>query len=250
MNAATFTHVHASGRFDASLADVRTDWDNFRADPAVKLITATEHGSGDHDKAFDADGWKGYRGHECVVVWRIDTFEPAWEPSFGPLARKHTFNRGSNRNATTWLTTVPLRHRETGRVVMVRVCHMPASVQDGERFRASEVRKVAAWTAALARWGHRCRRFKRDHPHAAQINVADWNVDLRRRHWRALIDAAMTQRCAWGKHLPTTGSLGRRLIDGAFIRLLRVESADVMRKGKSSDHKPVRFRYQITNKGA
>lgn len=244
-----FVHVHSSGRFDASLTDVQTDWDNFRADPAVKLITGTEHGSGDHDPAFEAPGWKGYRGHECVAMWRIDTFEQAWEPSFRPIG-KATFRRGTNHDARVWLTSVPLRHRETGRVLMVRVCHTAAKVQDGDRFRLSEARNVAAWTASLARWGHRCRRFKRDHPHAAQLNTADWNVDLRRRHWRALIGTALGQRCAWGKHMPVTGSLGRRLIDGAFVRLLRVQSADVMRKGKSSDHHPVRFRYQITSKGA
>lgn len=244
----TFTHVHASGRFDADLADVQVDWDNYRA--LGHLVTGTEHGSGDHDPAFKAPGWNGYRGHECVVMWREDTFEQAWAPSFDAVAKRFTFNRGSNRAAKVWLTTVPLRHLETGRIVMVRVCHMPASVQDGERFRAGEVRKVAAWSAALAVWGHRCRRFKRDHPHAAQINVADWNVDLKRRHWRALIGSALTLRCAWSKHLPKHGSLGHRLIDAAFVRLLKVVKAWLLKKGKSSDHCAIAMEYAITSKGA
>lgn len=247
MTSAEFVHVHASGRFDATLADVKTDWDNFRTMRGVRLVTGTEHGSGDHDAAFRADGWKGYRGRECVVMWRTDTFEQAREPSFRPIG-KNTFRRGTNRDARVWLTSVQLRHIETNRVVMVRVCHMPAKVQDGERFRFSEARNVAAWSASLALWGRRARRSARHHPRAAQINAADWNLDLRRRHWRTVIGSALGQRCAWGKHMPDGGTLGRRLVDGAFYRLLRVLDARVLPKCKSSDHKPIAMRFLIASK--
>lgn len=246
---ASFVHVHASGRFDAHVADVRSDWDDYRATPGVKLITGTEHGSGDHDPAFKGvAGWGFYRGHECVVSWREDTFELAWEPSFAPIAKAHTFNRGSNKNAKVWLTSVPLRHIATGRVVMVRVCHTPSSVQAGDRFRPGERRKVGAWTASLARWGARARRFTRDHPHAAQVDVADWNVDLKRKHWQALIGRALGQRCAWAGRVPAQGTHGRRLIDGVFYRLLEVSNARVLPKGKSSDHKAIATKFEITPK--
>lgn len=247
MTVAHFTHVHASGKFSADVEDVKADWDYYRSMPGVKIVTGTEHGSGEHDAAFVAKGWGHYRGHECVVTWREDTFELAWQPSFGPLGDK-TFNRGSNKHAKVWLTSVPLRHKATGRIVMVRVCHTPSSVQDGEKFRRGEVRKVAAWTTSLARWGARCWRFRKNHPHAAEISVGDWNVDLFRKVWRHTISAALGLRSAWAKHLPDIGSLGRRLIDGMFYRLLKVLGARVLPKRKSSDHHAIATDFEITSK--
>lgn len=243
-----FAHIHASGFHKADLADVRLDWDNYRTNPATKLITGTE--ARNFDAAFKAAGWDGKRAGECVCTWRSDTFELAWEPSLRPLARRFTFRRGTNPNATANLASFPLRHIASNRVVMVRVCHMPSKVQDGERFRFKEARNVAAWANALRRWGHINRRFKRDHVLAAGIDVADWNVDLKRRHWRALIATALGKRCAWSKRLPRRGSHGSRLIDGAFYRLLKVTSANTLPKGKSSDHRPIRTTFRIKSKGA
>lgn len=245
-----FTHVHASGRFDVPLADVRTDWDNFRTNPDVALITGTEHGSGDHDPAFAAPGWDGKRAGECVAMWREGVFELAWEPSVRPVARKFTFRRGSNKDATTNLASFPLRHLAANRIVMVRICHTPSKVQQGESFRHSEKRNVTAWSRALARWGWIARRFKRDHYLAAQINVADWNVNLRLRRWRVLIGTTLGQRCAWSKHMPKEGTHGPRLIDGVFYRLLKVAAAEVLPKGKSSDHRPITTTFVVTSKGA
>lgn len=244
-----FVHVHASGRFDATLADVRADWDDYRTMPGVKLVTGTEHGSGDHDPAFEADGWDHVRKGECVVAWDTTVFEPAWAASLTLIGTP--YYRGGNENSRTKLLSVPLRHIATGRVLMVRVAHTPAHVQAGDGFRrttARVIRQAAGWMSGLVAWGRRSARFRRHHPHAAELAIADWNVDLLRRYWRALIRRTLNLRCAWTKHLPRRGTHGRRLIDGVFYRLLKVDNARVLPKGKSSDHHAIATKFTIATK--
>lgn len=249
MTTSAFTHIHASGRFDAPLGHVKADWDHYRNLPGVALITGTEHGSGDHDAAFDADGWDWRRLGECVVAWDETVFELAWQPTLTFIGTP--FYRGGNDNARTRLLSVPLRHLATGRVVMVRVAHTPAHVQAGNKFRrttARVIRQATGWSTGLVAWGKRSRRFRKHHPHAAEIAVADWNVSLFSRVWRSLVRRTLKMRCAWTKHMPKIGSHGKRLIDGVFYRLLRVDTAAVLPLRKSSDHRAVCVRFTVTSK--
>lgn len=244
----TFGVILAPGRFDATLAQARKAWDGFRASDAVDLILATEYGSGKFDPALDADGWDHFRGNgECVVAWRTDVFEPAWKPRADRIGAE--FFRGGNHHARTPMVTVPLRHVDTGRVVLVRVVHTPAHVQAGDGFRKTTARVIQqgrAWASALVVLGKRSRRFKAHHPRAAQIVAADWNVDMHRRHWRTVVGRGLGLRCA--TPLPDGGDLGKRLISWPFHRGLRVERTGLLSKRDGFDHRPVLVRYSIKEK--
>lgn len=250
MTADQFGHIQAAGRFDATLEEAQAAWDGFRDTRGVKIITATEYGSGKFDPALEADGWDHFRGHgACVVSWATDTFELAWKGA-GFADRIGTpFFRGGNPDARTPLTSVPLRHIATGKVVMVRVGHLPAHVQDGDGFRETTARVIAqgrAWMSSLAGWGRRSRRFTRRHPGAAQIGTGDFNVDVHRAHWRGVIGRALRLECA--TPIPAGGDLGKRLISWFFYRGLGVATTDVLRAVEGFDHKPILIRWKIKEK--
>ncbi|WP_155992090.1 hypothetical protein [Nocardioides sp. URHA0032] len=243
-----FVHIHASGRFDATPAEARAAWDDFRSTRGVKLITATEYGSGKFDGALKADGWDYFRGSgECVVAWATDTFEPAWRGA-GYATRIGTrFFRGGNHDARTPLTSMPLRHIVTGRIAMVRVPHTPAHIQAGDGFRKTTTRVLEqgrAWVTSLAGMGRRSRRFRADHKNAAEIICGDFNVDVHRAHWRGVVSAALGLHCA--TPIPDGGDLGKRLVSWFFYRGLGVATTGVMRPVKGFDHKPVLIRWSIT----
>lgn len=237
-----FAAIIAAGRFDATRAQAEVAWDYYRNH--ADLICSTENGSGKFDSAIRAPGWDSYRGHgECVVAWRRDRFTLA-SHRLSPRAERigSTFWRGGNPRARTPLTTVALTHLASGRVVLARVPHMPAHVQSGDGFARSSARvvgQVAAWVSSLAALGRRSRLYARAHPGDAQVFASDWNVDVRRRHWRSLLARGLSLRCA----LPLTagGDLGHRLVTWAFVRRLRVRGVGLCLPMPGYDHRAVRL---------
>lgn len=244
---ALFGVILAPGRFDATLDQARKAWGGYRAD-SIDLILGTEYGSGKFDAAFEADGWDYFRGNgECVVSWRTDVFEPAWKPHAERIGRE--FWRGGNPHAQTPLASVPLRHKPTGRLVMVRVAHMPAHIQAGDGFRKTTARVIQqgrAWVSAVAAMGRLSRRFAKHHPHGAQIVAGDWNADMHRVHWRTVVARGLGLRCA--KPLPDAGDLGGRLVSWAFHRGLRVRQTALLAKRAGFDHRPLLIRFDIKEK--
>lgn len=239
MTRSTFTHTHASGYAQADAGKAVADISRYRI--TSDLITTTEHKDRRFDAAFLAEGWDSHLGHECRVAWRTDVFELAGRPR---VRARHgfTFKKGTNPQAVARIEYVPLRHLDTGKRIRVRVAHMPSSVQYGDGFRGRTPR-VAAWVATLALWGRLARRDARKRPRQAQINVADWNVNLHRRHWRVLIGRALGQRCP--SPLPREGSHHKRLIDGFFFLGLSARGSRVLAKGASSDHRAVQTYFHI-----
>ena len=245
MSTREFVVVLAPGRFDATLAQARVAWAGYHA--AADVVLATEYGSGKFDPALIADGWDHFRGNgECVVAWDTDLFAPAWKGAGHADRIGSPFFRGGNLHAQTPLTSMPLRHLPTGRLVMFRVPHTPAHVQAGDGFRRTTPRVIgqaAAWVSSLAAMGRLSRRFTVHHKNAAQVIAGDWNVDTHRAHWRGVISTALGLSCA--KPLPTGGDLGNRLVSWFFHRGLTVESSRVLTKRAGFDHNPVRVRFSI-----
>lgn len=241
-----FGVIIAPGRFDATPAQAKKAWDKYRK--KADVILATEYGSGKFDAALDAEGWDYFRGHgEGVVAWRTDMFEVAWQPTADRIGTP--FFRGGNHAARTPLTQVPLRHLGANRLVMIRVPHMPAHIQAGNGFRRTTPRVVAqaaGWLSALAVIGRRSERFRENHPKAAELVAGDWNVDMHRAHWRAVIHAATGLRCV--KPLTDLGDLGRRLVSWGFFRGLRVVSTALLSKQDGFDHRAVSIQFRL--KGA
>lgn len=236
----------APGRFDATPRQAQEAWDYYRL--GADLILGTEYGSGKFDRALSARGWDYFRGNgECVVAYRTDVFEPAWKPSADRIGAE--FYRGGNHHARTPIAQVPLRHMATGRLLIVRVPHTPAHVQAGDGFRKTTARVIQqgrAWVSALAVLGRRSRRFKSNHPCGAQIIAGDWNVDLHRAHWRAVVGRALGLRCA--KPLTEAGDLGKRLVSWAFFWGLVVESTEALEKQEGFDHVAMSIRFTIKEK--
>lgn len=239
-----FTEVIAAGRFDASLAEAKSAWDEYRRQ--ANLIVGTEYGSGKFDPVFEADGWDHFRGSgEAVIAWD-KTFKPAWADAGHADRIGSKFYRGGNKDAQTPVASIPLRHVDSGRLLMVRVPHMPAHVQAGGGFRKTTARVIAqvrGWITSLAVLGKRSRRFRHTHKNAAEINSGDWNVDVHSAHWRGVVARGLGLRCA--KPLPPGGDIGGRLVTWAFVRGVAVVSTIIMNKRKGYDHRPVRIRFKI-----
>lgn len=244
---ADFGVVLAPGRFDATVSQAKAAWDAYRADPEVDVILGTEYGSGKFDAAFDADGWGYFRGKgECVVAWS-DVFEPAWKNAGHADRIGKAFYRGGNHSARTPITVMPLRIGD--RVIRFRVTHMPAHIQAGDGFRRTTprvIQQAAAWVSALAVLGKWSRRSKRNNPHSAEVVAGDWNVDMHRAHWRAVIRTALGLRCA--KPLTKGGDLDKRLVSWPFYRGLRVVSTEILPKQDGFDHRAVLIRFRIKEK--
>lgn len=237
------------GRFDATPAQMRAAWDAER-EAGADLIDGTEAGSGKFDSAFRAPGWEFFRGDgECVVAWRTDVFERAWKGA-GHTDRIGTpFFRGGNKDARTPIASVPLRHIGSGVIVRNLVPHMPAHIQAGDGFRKTTARVIQqgrAWVTSLAALGRRVRRFKKNHPNAAELVDGDFNVDFHRRHWRALVARVLDLTVA--EPLPDGGDLGPRCVSWYLVRGLRVVAVKKGAKHEGLDHRTGRIRFQITVK--
>lgn len=241
-----FGVVIAPGCFDATPRQARAAWDEYRA--RGEIILGTEYGSGKFDAAFDVPDWGYFRGNgECVVSWAAETFQPAWKNAGHADRIGKPFYRGGNPNARTPVTVMPLRIGD--RMIRFRVTHMPAHIQAGDGFRRTTprvIQQAAAWVSALAVLGKWSRRSKRNNPRAAEVIGGDWNVDMHRAHWRAVIRTALGLRCV--KPLTKGGDLGGRLVSWPFYRGLRVVSTELLPPQDGFDHRAVLIRFSI--KGA
>lgn len=242
-----FGVVIAPGRFDATPKQAKAAWDDYRATRGVDIIIGTEYGSGRFDDALSGTGWRYVRdGGDCVIAWRTSVFEPAWRGA-GHADRIGTpFYRGGNHHARTPLTSMPLRHIDTGRLVMVRAVHAPAHVQAGDGFRrttARVIQQAAGWVSSVAVIGKRSRRFRDRNKHAVELVAGDWNVDMHRPHWRGVLRAALGLRCV--KPLVRGGDLGNRLISWAFYRHLRVARTHLLPKRDGYDHRPLLITFEL-----
>lgn len=222
------THVHTSQRYDRPTPLLSQDIR--RATALADVVTLTEVQG--RRAAVHARGWGAYTDGrtDLGVMWRRDRWRLVHARAF-PLARPPA-------DRPIWALAVVLDPRppHAGPRLLVTVAHMPSAVQWGDSWNPHAPRRVAAWTLALATWHDVVRAQRLRYRPGAVLTVADWNLDLRRPMWRAVVRRAFpTQRLTWTGRLPARGThAGGRLIDGS----LTTESgrARLLPRTAASDH--------------
>lgn len=244
----TFTHAHFSGLWNASALDWREAVETATVVASVVTFTETTVRNPSAGRK-----WGAYHGeerpgaNEGSVLWNGAVFEQAG-PGFAVPISSTVYALGNGRpRPRVHLIGVPLRHRETGRLVVVAVFHMPSAVE-GRNALVRGVRRSTAYVEALAGMREQRRALREVHPGAAFLFAGDLNLNVRRPWVRAFLKAGLPGlRSAW-KTMPKRGTHGRRVIDDALhSRRLKVEgSARRLARPDGFDHAPVltRFRFR------
>lgn len=220
-------HAHASERYDRPIALLRHDVR--RLTTGRDLVTLTEVQS--RRAAVHRAGWRTAAGSDLAVMWRRDR----WRLVRSGLHRLAA--PPADRAIYALVVVLDPRPPHAGPRVLVSVSHLPSAVQWGDRFNARAPRRVAAWRTALAAWHGVVRDARRRHHPGAVLTVADWNVDLRRPVWRAIVRRAFpTQRLTWNPPYPVSGTHAHgRIIDATAT----TESgrARLLPRTAASDHR-------------
>jgi hypothetical protein len=184
---------------------------------------------------------------ECGVAWDTEH----WAEPDRTERRRRGIRRLTNRKFSTGkgavrdgviATWVLLEHVETGKTLLRVVWHMPASVEDPGGF-SSKTKRVIAWQSALRGVRREMKDLIRLLNPDFVLCSADWNVNLLKRRWRALINAGVRgtglQLCP-----PQVGTHGRRrAIDGHLARW-DAEAIRVLGEVDPFDHRIISGRWQ------
>lgn len=236
-------HAHVSGFHGAS----RDQWHTLMESLANRssVIGATECRGDVAPFNWAQFRPKGMSGAECSILYDRDRWQqilPAFEHRGGIRLTDRTFYTGQGHErpgvVATWnLLTRTTVDKDDEWTLLAVVAHFPASVQAGDRF-TRKARRVAAWVDALRGLRREVRRLDRElQPDEITVSC-DWNVDLTRRHWRAVITAGLR---GTGLRLvpPDEGTHGRRAIDAHATTLRRQAVHVLLNTYPGFDHRPV-----------
>lgn len=228
-------HIHSSGRYDRPLSAVRSALKRYAL--AADLITLTEtHRRSREDLSLDGYGLVKYLGPGAgdpailfdEAVWSL---ADRWSHQL----TTHEQRRGPGGPRPPHATTALLRHKKSGRKVLVTVAHLPSHVE-GDWFQGTW--RVFVWRDAQKNWKRIINRLRKQNG-GRVVYVADWNINFKRRVFRALIKALYPRlRLAWRPPFPARGTHHKRIIDATVTNMRVVEEARLIRDDDSSDHRP------------
>lgn len=246
---ADFLHVHTSSRYSRSPESLERAIRKHMARPRAGLITVTEVDAENREAALRracvANVWQGITGDkggmdDTAVLWSQSKFDLIHAHT--ELLKSAAYSPNQNGHiSTTGVTMAVLRERSSGKRVLVSVCHMPSSVEDAGRFKATSHR-VRAWYAHQKAWKRAINRVSANHDVDAVLIVADWNTNIKAKFFQNLFPKlfpGMKPTLNY-KRLPLRGTLGKRLIDFAFMRgrIKVVKRPWILAHDDSSDHTP------------
>jgi hypothetical protein len=191
-------------------------------------------------------GWdasrSSVRGAECVIGWNPNRVELAsfdGDCEGAAVLTDRTFYTGAGAERPGVVATWVLLRLLVSRLEVLRlVAHFPASVQRGDGF-STNVRRALAWRAALKGLRTALLELVDDLDPDELVVSCDFNVDLRRRHWRVLINHGLRGTGVRVK-APTEGTHGARAIDGHASTMRRRDRVSrVLRRSRGFDHRPV-----------
>jgi hypothetical protein len=225
-------HAHTSSRYDRTSASLAHLAHQLRA-RHPDLLTVTEVDNPRRARALRARGWAVYRppGTDVAISWPRARWRLAG-------ARSQGLGMGTGAG---WVVLDPRHPRSAGTQhsgrILVTLAHLPAHVQDGDSWRAGE-HQVTRWRHAVRRWAHQLEVVTARRDPDLVLVVADWNVDLRRAHWRAVVRSYFPGlSITWRRPLPAAGThAGHRLIDATLTD--GRGRARLLPRTASSDHRP------------
>src|SRR6476659_9447598 len=232
----SFVHTHASGRFDRSADSLEKALDNYVHHEQSSLLTLTEVSESPRAHTLPEQGWavvqSEQRGRKADCAIMFDT--AIWE-----LLKKDfvLVVQGNGKILPVWAVFAILKHKPTGKVVVTSVAHMPRSVEGSTGFSAKEPARAKASVTGSQNWRRQANSFYRDYNADAILLAADWNLNIKKPWVRRYFDkTAPGYDVNWTGRLPKRGTLGRRIIDLALLRGLKVLSRRLLAHNSSSDH--------------
>jgi len=224
-------HVHSSGRYDRSTVALADQAARFVGRAGV--VTWTEVAGRARAVRQAMPGYRTFRPPESdtAITWRRARWRPVarWGTDLAP--------------GTAGASWALLRDRRHPVRVLVTVAHLPAHVEYGDTWRANG--RVGTWRQAVATWHAQLTDARRRYRPALVLVCADWNIDVRRAAWRAVLAATFPRlRLTWTEPYPAAGThRGGRLIDASLTTA--PGRARLMPDDESSDHRPYRERLAL-----
>lgn len=251
----SFRKVHASGRWDRPLRSLRDSLDLFATELGATVVTGTEldqrHRRDTVTEWARANHWSATvppAPHpftdDAYVAWSAARWARVYVEH--SVVCRVPFKMGGGATAAQqYAVYAVLRDKLNGEPVLFTTTHTPSGVEMGDHWRGGlTAARVRAWLAAQRGWRKRSNELAERFGCVAVVQSADWNIDLHRRAWRAVLRTTYpARRLTWLGRMPTGGShAGGRLIDGTLIRgrikCTRARLLTAHRYRLASDHLP------------
>lgn len=249
-----FNHIHCSSRNDRPVAALEADLDTWMAQ--CSLITLTQVQNDRHAAAMREKGWAYYNSAKdngsdhAGIAWRVDTWAKTWSNVRRLIQQPYQLYATVSSPAYIWAAAVILRHRTSGRKLLVVCTAMPPHLEGRwtslEEYWLNRKRAYMAGCDALSNWCEQLQRLK----DVDGIMIAcDWNLNLRDDWYRDfLIDCFGPQYHFGWTHYPTAGTSlgGNKIIDGTLVRHLKVEvGAVLLPRVESTNHRPYKEQFKF-----
>ena len=251
-----FIHLDRPSRDDRSAAALGEDLVGWRAKASVITLTDVENDK--RAAKLGADGWGYYNSPNddgsdvCGIAWNADLWGRYWSGRKRLTNRTYQLYSGKTGKKLYACSTV-LKYKTTGHTVLVSAVRFPDHVEGDTGFRTDDERwkaRKAAYIGAVQGWRDYVKDLRKRRPTDGVLMVADWNLD-----WK--LGWVQEQMHAWWSpvgmkegwiHLPTKGTFGDRISDGALYRGMTTSGSEVGSNVSSSDHRP--FQTAFTFLGA
>lgn len=203
--------------------------------------TLTENGNERHRAVMRDVAYKyGYEvvqgaggQDDCAILLKDKRFrlDDMWTDLLTDLPQ----NRATGGPLFNSLTAL-LKDRQGGIPVLYTVTHLTAGVEkvwDNQPL----AYRVKVWHAAEKAWGDHTRLLRKQ-TGAKVVMVSDWNLNLEKLKYRALLKALYPRLTLTWQEFPGPGTHGSRVIDATLTNLNIVGPATLLPDDDSSDHRP------------
>jgi hypothetical protein len=236
-----FVHTHSSSRFDRDLTVFERAIHRYMVE--ADLLTLTEVSKEAREKVLRhraaEENWGVITGDlstrdDCAIMYDKDIWKVRYSETHEVSRR--TWRIFGHQSKPVAAVFGVLEHLDTGKRILVSVCHLPSSVEGKHAKPAS----VAAWRAARRGWQKRWNRLAKVHEVDGVLVCGDWNVNIKRKFYQTmfkLLQPGMKPTLDY-RRMPVRGTHGHRLIDFTFIRgdVVTTFRPVVYAPDRSSDH--------------
>lgn len=238
-------HIHSSSRGPKPASTLETALDEFitKAD----LITLTEVRFGARVTTLKERGWSYFHGggeyDQAPVMWSNLHWGQVHAASYEAADQVYSTEGGGTTHAP-YITAVVLEQVGSKKRFLVMVVHPPASIEGGSGeggiWDPTVARRVIAAQQTIRSVKRIKRRLvKRFKPQGVMV-VGDWNLNINRAAVRAFFTARFPRMTVnWRMDTTEHGTLGKRFIDFALLRGVRVVHGPTSHTTPSSDHRYV-----------
>lgn len=235
----SFRNTHCAGRFDQSVALFDNQVIEMQSDSDAVGVTEIDRNA--RARQLLNPGWNAIWGNkgardDCGITVRTSKFKVLHEETYTCSHRTY-INERKTRTDTTEAAFMVVQDTVTGEVVVLGELHTPHGM--GPELRANQVRSDVALAyvdisqAYLKRGKQLMKKFKASY---AALS-GDWNLNFRFAWVRAWFRKNFAGwKMNWSYLQMTTGTHGREIIDGTFLKGLKPVKRKMLRRVAGDDH--------------